>query len=313
MVDIFSIVFPIFGLIALGYGLVTFGILPRSSGAALSKFVFILPIPLLIFRALATNDPTSYSPWALWATYFGGIFLVWVLSMGWVRFVFGRTGPVLVVAGISGAFSNLVLLGIPIVSGRFGDEGLVPLLLVLSVHLPIMMLTSTVLMEWYGRDEGAGLSWTRMLMRVGQSLGNNPIIWGIGLGGVWGVFGFPIPDLAMVMIDKIVPTAVPLALISMGMGLEKYGLRGNILPGFGIALFKTFAFPFLVFLLASYVFALPPVWASALILAASAPTGINAYLIADHFEVGHGVAANTITLSVLIGLFSLPFWINFVG
>ncbi|MCT4657049.1 MAG: AEC family transporter [Cohaesibacter sp.] len=315
MVDIFSLVFPIFGLIAVGYVLVTSGILPLASGNALSKFVFTLPIPLLIFKALATSDPSAQSPWLLWLTYFGSVFVIWSLGMISVQLFFGRRGSVLVVAGISAAFSNLVLLGIPIVSGVYGDKGLVPLLLLLSIHLPIMMLTSSVLVEYYGtegEDPKAKRSWGAMIKRVALGLIQNPIIIGILSGGLWGIMGWPIPHLAGLVIDKIVPTAVPLALIAMGMGLKQYGLRGHIAPGFVLALLKTMAFPALLYVLVFWVMPMDPLWAGALVLGAASPTGVNAYLLADHFKVGHGLAANSITLSVLLGLITLPFWLTVV-
>ena len=310
MPDIFSIVFPIFALIALGYGLVVLGILPTSVGSGLSKFVITVPLPLMVFRSLATGDIASQTPWSLWAAYFLCVFVIWALAMFVVRYAFGREGSVLAVAGISAGFSNLVLLGIPVLSGVYGEEGLVPLLLLLSIHLPVMMLASSLLVEWYSRDGEEGLQFGKVFLRVGKSLATNPIVIGIVSGGIWGLVGLPVPRYAMIVIDHVAPTTVPLALMAMGMALNEYGLRGNIVPGFALALLKNMAFPALFLLIASTLLTLPPLWVSAILLASACPTGINAYLLANHFGVGHGLAANTTTLSVLMGLVTIPFWIS---
>lgn len=310
MVDIFGIVFPIFCLIGLGYGLIATGILSPAVGDSLSKFVFTIPLPLLVFKTLATGNLSDQSPWSLWIAYFLCVTVVWIVAMMMVRLIFKREGPVLVIAGISAGFSNLVLLGIPIVSGVYGEKGLVPLLLLLSVHLPIMMLASSVLVELYKKNEEARVTPFAIILRVAKSLGKNPIVMGIFAGALWGLVGWPIPEYAGLVIDRITPTAVPLALMAMGMGLRKYGLRGNIMPGFLLALLKNMALPALFLVVMQTLFSLPPQWNAAILLAAACPTGVNAYLLADHFKVGHGIAANTTTLTVLVGLISLPFWIG---
>lgn len=310
MPDIFDIVFPIFALVALGYGIVATGLLPMAVGQALSKFVFTIPLPLLVFRSLAKSDLGVSAPWSLWMAYFLCVFLVWASAMVVVRFVFGRQGSVLAVAGISAAFSNLVLLGIPVVSGVYGEEGLVPLLLLLSIHLPVMIFASSLMVELYRREEQGSMNFGAVFLRVGKGLAGNPIVVGIVAGVVWGLFNLPIPHLAGLVIDRVAPTTVPLALMAMGMGLWEFGLRGNVVPGLVLACLKVLLFPALFYLATVYLFDLPPLWQAAILVASASPTGVNAYLLANHFNVGHGLAANTTTLSVLLGLVTIPFWIT---
>ncbi|PLW78077.1 AEC family transporter [Cohaesibacter celericrescens] len=310
MVDIFSLVFPIFALIALGYILVVSGLIPKEVGAALSKFVFSVPLPLLMFRSLATSNIGDQAPWSLWGAYFLCVFSIWALGMLVIRFVFGREGSVLAVAGISSGFSNLVLLGIPIISGVFGEDALVPLVMLLTIHLPVMMLASSLMVETYGREKDTKLDIGAALQKVFKGLVRNPIVVGILAGGLWGLMGLPIPTLAAVVIDKIVPVTVPLALISMGMSMREYGLRGDVVPALVLGLLKTVAFPALFLLVSTTIFSLPAEWVAVIILGAACPTGVNAYLLADHFGVGHRLSANTISLSVLMGFITLPFWIS---
>ena len=120
MLDIFFIVFPIFALIGLGYILILGKIISPEVGAALSKFVFTVPMPLLMFRSLATNDIGAQAPWSLWGAFFLCMFSIFAFGMLVTWFVFGRKGSVLAVAGISSGFSNLVLLGLPVITAVFG-------------------------------------------------------------------------------------------------------------------------------------------------------------------------------------------------
>ena len=310
MLEIFYIVFPIFALIAIGYLLILSGLIKPDVGAALSKFVFTVPLPLLMFRSLATSNLSEQTPWLLWGAFFLSMFATWALGMVMIRFVFRRSGPVLAVAGLSAGFSNLVLLGVPVLSGVFGDEALVPLVMLLTLHLPLMTFASSLMVEYYGLEEGSRFNLGSVFLKVGKGLIRNPIIIGILCGGAWGVSGLPIPGLASSVIDRIVPISVPLALMSMGMSMHSYGLRGDIVPGIAMALLKTVVFPAIFLLLASTVLPLPTQWVAFILVAASSPTGVNAYLLANHFGVGHRLSANTITLGVMMSLVTLPFWIS---
>ena len=171
----------------------------------------------------------------------------WFLGMIVMGLIFKREGSALAVAGISAGFSNLVLLGIPIISGVYGEEALFPLLMLLTVHLPVAMLVSSILVEWYAREEGKALNVGAALLNVGKGLVRNPIIVGIFAGGLWSLTGLDIPQVASVVIDKIAPVTVPLALMAMGMGMRRYGLRGDIIPGFILAFLKTMLFSGAVF------------------------------------------------------------------
>ncbi len=59
------------------------------------------------------------------------------------------------IAGISAAFANTVMVGIPLVSSVLGPEGLLPLVLLISVHLPVMTIVIAVLMERAAAADGA--------------------------------------------------------------------------------------------------------------------------------------------------------------
>ncbi|SNY90828.1 hypothetical protein SAMN04515647_1001 [Cohaesibacter sp. ES.047] len=310
MSELFQIVLPIFMLIALGYGLIMSRLIEMDAGKSISKFVFTVPLPLLMFRSMATSDIGGREPWSLWLAYFLCFFVVWVLAMLAIRYLFGRKGSVLAVAGVSAGFSNLVLLAIPVVSGVFGEDELFPLLMLISVHLPVTMTVSSILVEWYGREEGETLKLGAALLKVVKGLARNPLIIAVVGGSLWRVSGLDIPLYASLVIDRVIPVAVPLALISMGMGMRDYGLKGDILPGIVLGLIKIMVFPALFLLVTTFLVPLPAEWTAVIVLGAASPTGVNAYLLANHFGVGHRLSANTITLSVLMSLATLPFWIS---
>ena len=48
-------------------------------------------------------------------------------------------------------------------------------------------------------------------------------------------------------------------------------------------------------------------------LIASVPTGVNAWLIANRFGVGHSLAASTITVTTALGAISVSLWAYILG
>ncbi|MCV0429561.1 MAG: AEC family transporter, partial [Roseibium sp.] len=285
----FSIVAPVFVLIAIGYSLARFRILNQSVGEALGQFVFIVPIPVLIFRTLTTADLSAGFPFALWASYFLGGTATWFLGGIVIRKGFGRDARAGAIGAISSTYSNLVLVGLPLVTAVYGQEGQVPLLLLISVHFATMTLILSVAMERAAAvDNGEELPpLGKLVVATLRSLFKNPLIIMIVFAFAWRQTGLQIPEIGQDVLNRIAATALPLALLSLGMSLVHYGMRGNILPGFLLSILKMVVMPSIVFLIGTFLFQLPPLWATVATVAAGCPTGVNAYIFANRYGTGH--------------------------
>src|SRR5580704_3129581 len=147
MEQMIEVVLPVFGLIGIGYAVAGVKLLAKDTGEALAGFVFAVAIPLLIFRTLATADFSGASPWLIWIPFFAVFAVNWVLGDVLVRVIFRRDARAGLVGGISSAYGNTVLLGIPLTLAAYGGEGAVPMALIVAVHLPVMMVVSSVLIE----------------------------------------------------------------------------------------------------------------------------------------------------------------------
>ena len=312
MADIFNIVFPVFALSALGYVLIRFQWLADQTGDALAAFVFNVAIPVLLFRSLATANFAGFNPAELWLSYLPGILGAFAFSYILVAWIVRRGARAAVIGGVAAGFSNLVLMGIPLIERAYGEEGLALHFLLISVHLPFMMMLCTFLMEFAARRDGADTSTLnagQIVLRVGKSLLINPLAIGI-LGGVaWFFSGLSIPAPALQIFDLIGRTAGPLALIALGMGFTKYSIRGNWQPAVGLALFSVVGMPLIALAAGLYVFDLPPLWLKVCVLAAACPTGVNAYLFATHFKHAEGLASSSIVFASLFSITTIPLWL----
>lgn len=309
MSDIFLNVLPIFVLILTGWLVVRLGYLKPAVGDALGDFVFRIAVPVLLFRTIAEADFREGSPWPLWVAYFSGVAVTWTVGHLAATFAFGRDARVGVLAGVSSAFANTVFIGLPLVSRVVGEEGLVALSILLSVHLPVMMIAGTVLMERADRKTSGkpGQSPLKLLAGVARNLVRNPLVIGLAFGALFHLLDQPLGGPAKAVVDQLAGTAAPAALVSIGMALDKYGLAGNTGLAAVTSVLKLLVLPGVVFG-ACHLLGLNDSWTAALVLTSSVPTGVNAWLIANHFNVGHALASSTITLTTALGVISVSAW-----
>jgi predicted permease len=185
----------------------------------------------------------------------------------------------------------------------YGDEGAVPLFLLIAVHLPVTMTLATILAE--GRQASPVVVLRRLF--------THPIVVGILAGSACRPLASHVPAPAWQVMDLLASAAVPCALISMGIALRRYGLQtGWKLPTV-ISFLKLVLHPLIVLLLATRVFNMPPVWAGVAVLFASCPSGINAYLFAERYGEGVALASSAITLSTFLALGTTLVWLYVLG
>lgn len=314
MLDILLDVLPVFALIAIGWLTVASGYVKAEIGEGLGDFVFRLGVPVLLFRTVATADFSGGTPWALWAAYFAGVAVTWTTGHVLAVRLFGRDARIGVVSGVSAAFANTVFVGLPLVLRFLDERGVAALTLLISVHLPVMMTTGTLLMERADRIVGGAppRPLGDVLAQVGRTLVRNPLVIGIVAGSVVRALAVPVGGVVDTVLGQIAATAGPTALLSIGMAVHRYGFAGNLSLAAVAAALKLVLLPAAVFGFA-HLLGLDPTWAAALVLTAAVPTGVNAYLIANHFGVGHGLASSTITLTTVAGAITVTLWAWLLG
>lgn len=298
-----GVILPAFGLIAVGYLAVRTGLVSERAGDGISEFVYTLAIPCLIFRTLARAEIPEVQPWGYWIAYFLGVAVVWGLAMAIAAGPFRASAQETVLAGFSAGQSNTVMVGVPIILRAYGDEGAVPLFLLIAVHLPIMVAVASILIEGRGASP----------LGIAKRLIVNPIVVAILAGSAARPLGAYIPDPLWRVVELIGSAAIPCALFAMGSALRRYGLQSGLpLPGV-ISVLKLVVHPLIVFWLATRVFTMPPAWAGVAVLFAACPTGVNAYLLAERYRQGVALTASAVSLSTMLAMVTMLAWLQVLG
>ncbi|WP_372424212.1 AEC family transporter [Salinarimonas chemoclinalis] len=299
MLDALLVVLPIFGLVLVGFAARKRGIIDEAAGTGLTQFVFAIALPCLILDTLARGDVPLAEPWGYWASYFLALAAVWAVVGLLARHAFGRVGVETVVAGFSAAQSNTVLIGVPLILKAFGDAAAVPLFLLVAIHLPITMSAATLLVE------GRGAS----LAGIARKLATHPIIIGIALGAALRPFAEGVPEPLWRMIGMLADAAAPAALVAMGIALARYGLAAGLPLPATITAGKLLLHPLLVWLLATFVFPVPEAWIPVAVMFAACPSGINAFLLAQTYRSGVGLASSAVALSTALAVVTMAGWL----
>lgn len=303
MLHILSIVLPIFGLIAIGYGARRTKLVLDRTGDGLSDYVFAIAVPALIFKTLTAADLPESQPWGYWFAYFSAVIVVWAVAMIIGKRVFGLTRMDNIVNGFSSAQANTVMVGIPLILEAYGKPGAVPLFLLIAIHLPIMMTAATLMAE-QGQTH-----WKRMA----RQLLLHPILLAIFISTAFRLSGLPVPTAVKTIVEMLGASAIPCALFAMGIALYRYGIGEDWKIAASITALKLIVHPALVYIFAFHVFSMPPVWAGVAVLFASSPAGVNAYLFAERYRAGARIASSAIALSTALSVITSTFWLAFLG
>ena len=307
MQNVLTTVAPVFGLIALGLFLARTRFLSDSAGDGLAEFVFKVAIPALLFQLAATVEAPQASPFALWGSYYGAAALVWLTAILVTRYLLRRSAFDGAAIAMAAAFSNIVMLGIPLALDRFGPQAAVPVALIVSVNAPLLWFAATLHAELASRRGSA--SWGKLLADLALSLAKNPIIVALLAGVAWRFTGLGLNPVVDKMITLLGDAAIPSALVALGLSLVNFQIKGQMATLAAILVLNLLLMPVLTGALAMFVFDLTPVWTSVAVLIAACPVGANAFLFASRYKaatssvssaVALGTALSAITISLVL-------------
>ena len=285
--------FAIIGsVIAVGYIVGRLGILGDHARFVLSRIVFFVLSPCLLFTVLADADVhvlfssslvvSAIAAMISFALYAVVAFVIWrrplhegaigVASAGWV---------------------NANNIGLPIAAYVIGEPAFVApvIMLQLIVFTPILL---TILDISTNGRASVGRVLTQPL--------RNPIIIGSALGAVFSATGIELPDPVMEPFRLVGAAAVPVVLIAFGMSL--YGQRA-LAPGaersdvIVASAIKLAVMPVLAWLFGHFVFGLADEALFAVVVMASLPTAQNVFNYAQRYDRGEIVARDAVLITTI--------------
>ncbi|WP_374763038.1 AEC family transporter [Yunchengibacter salinarum] len=306
MSDIVVIIAPVFLIILAGTLLGRTRLFPDNASHVCMNFVTYLAIPALLFRSLGARPLPGGAEMLLVAAYYLALYAVYALAVLVAGQLFNQTRPERAVFGLSVSFANGVFIGVPVMEGAFGQEGVRLLLIILSFHTLTLVPVTTFLLERGRALDGPGRTpVARVVVEAFLSIRQNPIILALVFSLLWSACGLPFPPWLDRLTALPAQAAAPVGLFAAGLALVGVRIAGDLPQALTAVGFKLVLVPAAVYAMTRFAFDLPPLWVGTATLLAALPTGMIAYGFAAQFDVGKRRAATTVLLSTLLSVVSL--------
>jgi predicted permease len=297
----FSLALPLFSLILIGYLAMRLSGWPASVSEGLSRFVFTLAIPAMLFHLMSHARDLHRVDSRLLIAFFGGCLIVFIIGRLVAWKFFALDGASQSVFALGGIFANCVMLGLPLTKVALGDAAVPSVALVVVFNALILWTLVTVSMEWalHGSFSLRGFA------RTARGVLTNPIVASVLCGTLFSLMDWKLPELIDSPLAMLGEAASPMSLIVLGMGLGEYGIRDGIRISAAISAVKLIVQPLITWGLA-HLLGLPKLETQAIVLLASMSTGVNVYLMSCQFKVLKGPTASALVLTTLLASVTTP-------
>lgn len=297
-----QLLFPDFSLILMGYLICRFTALNRPLWQHVEALVYYLLFPVLLFHSIVKSPLDLHAASSLigagWSMGLTGIALAYVLPHlpGLGRLIPRREHA----ASAQVAFRFNSFIGLALVDRLAGPQGVLMMAVLIGVCVPLFNVAAVWPMARHAQR-----GFLRELVR-------NPLIIGTASGLAANLLGFTLPVLLEPTVTRMGAASLALGLMAAGAGMQLGALRHDKTLAFSLLLIRHFVLPLAAFGWAQ-VFQLDPTQTLVLLAFSALPTASSCYVLAARMGYDGAFVAGLVTLSTVLGVFSLPFALGILG
>ena len=294
---------PIFLMMLLGMLFRKLGWMDEVFAAKMNKFVFLVPLPVLLFEQLATVDFSE----------------VWDIKF--ILFCFVVTAISITIStlisllwkdrSVKGEFiqatyrSSAALLGIAFIQNIYGTVGMAPLMIIGSV--PLYNVMAVVVLSFF--KPGNNSFDKALVKKTLKGIVTNPIIIGIVAGFVWSALKLPMPLILHKTVSSIGATATPMGLMSMGATFEMKKATSKMKPTLVAVFMKLIGFC-AIFLPVAAMLGFRNEQLIAILVMLGSATTVSSFVMARSMGHEGTLSSGVIMMTTLLSAFTLTMWLD---
>lgn len=294
---------PIFLMMLLGMLFRKLGWMDEVFAAKMNKFVFLVPLPVLLFEQLATVDFSE----------------VWDIKF--ILFCFVVTAISITIStlisllwkdrSVKGEFiqatyrSSAALLGIAFIQNIYGTAGMAPLMIIGSV--PLYNIMAVVVLSVF--KPGNNSFDKALVKKTLNGIATNPIIIGIVAGFVWSALKLPMPLILHKTVSSIGATATPMGLMSMGATFEMKKATSKMKPTLVAVFMKLIGFC-AIFLPVAAMLGFRNEQLIAILVMLGSATTVSSFVMARSMGHEGTLSSGVIMMTTLLSAFTLTMWLD---
>jgi predicted permease len=295
-----NIILPLFGIMLAGFLTGRFKLLLEGSSAILSRFVFIVSLPALIFVSLARVPVTDFFNWPFLAALGGGMLIVFCLGLLVARLFFADTLTAHGLHALTAMYSSTGYIGLPVVLLVFGDIALVPGLIGAVITGALFLPLGIILAEIDKGHDGGRIVLTPLLGVL-----RNPILLATAAGLIASAVDFTIPMPAVTFFELLGGAFIPCALFAAGLFIADCSIKGESLEIGWLVFAKLLLHPLITWWLAYRVFELEGILPAIAVIQAALPSGVPVFVLAQQYKTFETRSSTVIVVSTALSVLTL--------
>ena len=294
---------PIFLMMLLGMLFRKLGWMDEVFAAKMNKFVFLVPLPVLLFEQLATVDFSEV--WDIKFILFCFVVTAISITISTVISLLWKD------QSIKGEFiqatyrSSAALLGIAFIQNIYGTVGMAPLMIIGSV--PLYNIMAVVVLSVF--KPGNNSFDKALVKKTLKGIATNPIIIGIVAGFVWSALKLPMPLILHKTVSSIGATATPMGLMSMGATFEMKKATSKMKPTLVAVFMKLIGFC-AIFLPVAAMLGFRNEQLIAILVMLGSATTVSSFVMARNMGHEGTLSSGVIMMTTLLSAFTLTMWLD---
>lgn len=271
--------------------------------AKMNKFVFLIPLPVLLFEQLATVDFSEV--WDIKFILFCFVVTAISITISTVISLLWKD------RSIKGEFiqatyrSSAALLGIAFIQNIYGTVGMAPLMIIGSV--PLYNVMAVVVLSFF--KPGNNSFDKALVKKTLKGIVTNPIIIGIVAGFVWSALKLPMPLILHKTVSSIGATATPMGLMSMGATFEMKKATSKMKPTLVAVFMKLIGFC-AIFLPVAAMLGFRNEQLIAILVMLGSATTVSSFVMARNMGHEGTLSSGVIMMTTLLSAFTLTMWLD---
>ncbi|OBW94270.1 AEC family transporter [Gallibacterium salpingitidis] len=302
MEHIFTSIFPVFGLILVGYFFKRISFPSHEFWPLADKLTYFVLMPSLLIIELSnakfSADSLNFMLVVLLALF------ATLLVLIFLNMIF-RTSNVAFTSIVQGGIRFNTYVFLALASAIFGSEGLVLSAIILTVAIPFVNVCCVSIFAFYSDNNKLGFSY------LIKSIIKNPLIIACLIGATINLSGLALPISLENLLKILSKAALPLGLLSIGYALVIRELNSSKRDLLISSVAKFIVLPFFMYILAQG-FALDPLMQAVLVLFGIMPTAPSAFILARQLGGHLPLMTSIITMQTLVAVVWIILFLKFI-
>ena len=290
-------VLPVFAMVGLGVFARWRGYFAVAEANALSRFVYYVAGPVLLFRLIMSTDFARFNFLQIGA-YLAAEIIIYALAYLLFRRVFRRGVRESLLLGMSTVFANHVLYLLPIATYQFGEDRASAIVTFIAGDLFVIYGATLLILD---ATSPGGAS----LRAVAGRMASNPQVLALLLGLACNLAGLRLAGGFQAFAQFLGGAASPVSLFALGIVLMAQKGLGDLRVSLSAVGLKLLAMPALATFLLLVVLRQPLDDVALTLLIASAPSGVMTFVLAMRYDIPAQDIGRAAMLSTMLSTFTV--------